>query len=300
MTGAKSYLHKYVEQLGPKVVFGDISSYITEGYGSINCGGIVFTKVAFVNGLKYNLISISQLYDAKYIVQFNDEQGIIFNANKEIILIAPRRNDVYVLYMSSLTPNRVFFFAKASESVNWLWHKRLSNLNFKNINKLAKQNKVLYLPSLVYSKDKPCTTCEKGKHHRASFKIKQNFSIRKCLHLLHMDLFRPVNHACMFSLLERLKADNTIRVNQIVTIFLIKLSIHLLDQNRYPLSTSLIHIESCKSPTAELFDVDSGRISIRHYETKEYHFECSGKISRIMRRTLVTTCEFNGVQSSVF
>ncbi|GJW90670.1 retrovirus-related pol polyprotein from transposon TNT 1-94 [Tanacetum coccineum] len=193
MTGVKSYLHKYVEQPGPKVVFGDNSSCITKGYGSINCGGIVFTKVAFVNGLKYNLINISQLCDAKYIVQFDDKQGTIFNANKEIVLIAPRRNDVYVLDMSSLTPNGACFFAKASESVNWLWHKRLSHLNFKNINKLAKQNKVLGLPSLVYSKDKPCTTCEKGKHHRASFKTKQNFSIRKCLHLLHMDLFGPVS-----------------------------------------------------------------------------------------------------------
>ncbi|GJY38423.1 hypothetical protein Tco_0424787 [Tanacetum coccineum] len=34
---------------------------------------------------------------------------------------------------------------------------------------------------------------------------------------------------------------------------------------RYPVDTSLIHKESRKSPTAELFDVDSGRISIHHY-----------------------------------
>ncbi|GKB70945.1 retrovirus-related pol polyprotein from transposon TNT 1-94, partial [Tanacetum coccineum] len=39
MTGVKIYLHKYAEQPGPKVVFGDNSSCITEGYGSINCGG---------------------------------------------------------------------------------------------------------------------------------------------------------------------------------------------------------------------------------------------------------------------
>ncbi|GJR75386.1 retrovirus-related pol polyprotein from transposon TNT 1-94 [Tanacetum coccineum] len=193
VTGVKSYLHKYLEQPGLKVVFGDNSSCITEGYGSINCGGIIFTKVTFVNGLKYNLISISQLCDAKYTVQFNDKQRTIFNANKEIVLIAPRRNDVYVIDMSSLTPNGAYFFAKALESINWLWHKRLSHLNFKNINKLAKQNKVLGLRSLVYSKDKPCSACEKGKHHRASFKTKQNFSIRKYLHLLHMDLFGPVS-----------------------------------------------------------------------------------------------------------
>ncbi|GKD38329.1 retrovirus-related pol polyprotein from transposon TNT 1-94 [Tanacetum coccineum] len=84
------------------------------------------------------------------------------------------------------------FFSKASNSVNWLWHKRLSHLNFKNINKLVKQNLVAGLPSLTFSKDKICSACEKGKHHRASFKTKRSFSINKCLHLLHMDLFGPI------------------------------------------------------------------------------------------------------------
>ncbi|GKC61018.1 retrovirus-related pol polyprotein from transposon TNT 1-94 [Tanacetum coccineum] len=71
-------------------------------------------------------------------------------------------------------------------------HKRLAHLNFKTINKLAKQNLVIGLPSLVYLKDKPCSLCEKEKHYRASFKTKQTSSIKKCLHLLYMDLFRPV------------------------------------------------------------------------------------------------------------
>ncbi|GKA55644.1 retrovirus-related pol polyprotein from transposon TNT 1-94, partial [Tanacetum coccineum] len=101
MTGVKSYLHKYVEQPGPKVVFRDDSTCVTEGYSSIKCNGIVFTKVAFVNGLKYNLISISQLCDAKYIVQFDEKRGTIFNSNKEIVMIAPRVRDVYVLDMTS-------------------------------------------------------------------------------------------------------------------------------------------------------------------------------------------------------
>ncbi|GJT70573.1 retrovirus-related pol polyprotein from transposon TNT 1-94 [Tanacetum coccineum] len=191
MTGVKSYLHKYVEQPGPKVVFRDDSTYVIEGYGSIKCNGIVFTKVTFVNGLKYNLISISQLCDAKYIVQFDEKRGTIFNSNKEIVMIAPRVRDVYVLDMTSSEPESCFF-AKANENLNWLWHKRLAHLNFKTINQLAKQNLVMGLPSLVYSKDKPCSSCENGKHHRASFKTKQTFYIKKCLHLLHIDLFGPV------------------------------------------------------------------------------------------------------------
>ncbi|GJZ98750.1 retrovirus-related pol polyprotein from transposon TNT 1-94, partial [Tanacetum coccineum] len=39
---------------------------------------------------------------------------------------------------------------------------------------------------------KNCLAFEKGKHHKASFKTKISFSINKCLHLLHMDLFGPV------------------------------------------------------------------------------------------------------------
>ncbi|GJZ52717.1 retrovirus-related pol polyprotein from transposon TNT 1-94 [Tanacetum coccineum] len=112
MIGVKSYLHKYVEQPGPKVVFGDDSTCTTEGYGSIQL------------------------------------------------------RDVYVLDMTS-SAQESCFFAKASENLNWLWHKRLAHLNFKTINKLAKQNLVIGLPSLASS-------------------------IKKCLHLLHMDLFGPV------------------------------------------------------------------------------------------------------------
>ncbi|GJR44455.1 retrovirus-related pol polyprotein from transposon TNT 1-94 [Tanacetum coccineum] len=143
----KSYLHKYVEP-GPNVVFGDDSTCTTEGYGSIKCNGIVFTKVSFVNGLKYNLITISQLCDAKYIVQFDEKRGTIFNSNKEVVMIAPRIIYVYVLVMRS-SAQESCFFAKAFENLNWLWHKRLDHLNFKTINQLTKENLVICLPSLV-------------------------------------------------------------------------------------------------------------------------------------------------------
>ncbi|GKE60232.1 retrovirus-related pol polyprotein from transposon TNT 1-94 [Tanacetum coccineum] len=131
-------------------------------------------------------------------VMFDEKRETIFNSNKEVVMIAPRVRDVYVLDMTS-SAQKSCFFAKASENLNWLWHKILSYLNFKTINKLAKQNLVIGLPSLVYSIDKPCSSCEKGKYHRASFKTKQTSSIKKCHHLLYMDLFghgtpRSINH----------------------------------------------------------------------------------------------------------
>nr|GEV79645.1 hypothetical protein [Tanacetum cinerariifolium] len=47
-------------------------------------------------------------------------------------------------------------------------------------------------------------------------------------------------------------------------------------QSRQHVDTSLIHLESRKSPTVKLFDVDSGRIPFITMKTKEYHSECSG------------------------
>ncbi|GJY12130.1 hypothetical protein Tco_0381439 [Tanacetum coccineum] len=66
ITGVKQYLHRYSKESGPKVVFRDNSSGDTEGYGSVNYNRITFTRVAYVNGLKHNLISISQLCDANF------------------------------------------------------------------------------------------------------------------------------------------------------------------------------------------------------------------------------------------
>ncbi|GJS50925.1 retrovirus-related pol polyprotein from transposon TNT 1-94 [Tanacetum coccineum] len=193
MTRVKQYLHRYSKKSGPKVVFGDDFSGDTEGCGSVNCNGITFTRVAYANGLKHNLISTSQLCDANFKVLFTKTHGSIFNQNDEVVLISPRRRDVYVIDMLSFSKeSNTCFLAKASPSVNWLWHKRLSHLNFKNINNHAKHNLISGIPSLTFSKDKNCLACEKGKHHRASFKTKRSFSINKCLHLLHMDLFRPV------------------------------------------------------------------------------------------------------------
>ncbi|GJS46823.1 hypothetical protein Tco_0596944, partial [Tanacetum coccineum] len=59
-----------------------------------------------------------------------------------------------------------------------------------------------------------------------------------------------------------------------------------LNENAGLVDTSLIHIESCKPPTTELFDVDSGRIFIVTMNTKEYHSYVLAVITRIIHRTL--------------
>ncbi|KAJ9547010.1 LOW QUALITY PROTEIN: hypothetical protein OSB04_019553 [Centaurea solstitialis] len=101
-------------------------------------------------------------------------------------------HDVYVINMDTSTEN-VCFMSRASSKINWLWHKRLSHLNFKTINQLFISNLVKGLPENSFAKESFCTACENGKQTRASFKSKQVSTINSPLHLLNMDLFGPVN-----------------------------------------------------------------------------------------------------------
>nr|GEV40040.1 copia protein [Tanacetum cinerariifolium] len=62
--------------------------------------------------------------------------------------------------------------AKATSSQAWLWHCRLSHLNFDTINLLSKNDIVVGLPKLKFVKDHLCSSCELGKAKRKSFHIK--------------------------------------------------------------------------------------------------------------------------------
>ncbi|GJW94367.1 putative ribonuclease H-like domain-containing protein [Tanacetum coccineum] len=79
-------------------------------------------------------------------------------------------------------------------------NRRLGHLNFKNLNKLVKDNLVRGLPSKSFKNDHTCVACQKGKQHKASCKAKIERFVTHPLHTLHMDLFGPtsvrsINHA---------------------------------------------------------------------------------------------------------
>ncbi|GJZ45440.1 putative ribonuclease H-like domain-containing protein [Tanacetum coccineum] len=81
--------------------------------------------------------------------------------------------------------------AKATSEESMLWHRRLGHVNFKNINKLVKDNLVRDLPLKRFENDQTCVACLKGKQHRASCKTKAFCPTTKPLFMLHMDLFGP-------------------------------------------------------------------------------------------------------------
>nr|GFB64294.1 retrovirus-related Pol polyprotein from transposon TNT 1-94 [Tanacetum cinerariifolium] len=84
---------------------------------------------------------------------------------------------------------------KETSSQAWLWHRRLSHLNFDTINLLSKNDIVVGLPKLKFIKDHLCSSCELGKAKRKSFHTKLTPSSKRRLQLLHMDLCGPMRVA---------------------------------------------------------------------------------------------------------
>ncbi|GJR44365.1 hypothetical protein Tco_1312468 [Tanacetum coccineum] len=56
---------------------------------------------------------------------FDDKRETIFNSNKEVVMIAPRVRDVYVLDMTS-SAQESCLFAKASDNLNWAFGKKIA------------------------------------------------------------------------------------------------------------------------------------------------------------------------------
>ncbi|GJZ88661.1 putative ribonuclease H-like domain-containing protein [Tanacetum coccineum] len=202
MTGNKAYLSDYEDFNGGFVAFGsDPKGGKITGKGKIKTANLDFDDVYFVDELKFNLFSISQMCDKKNSVFFTESGCLILSLSfmlldeSQVVLRAPRKDGVYILDLKNIVPSGgiTCLYANATADESKLWHRRLGHVNFKNINKLVKGHLVRGLPSKVFVNDHTCVACKKGKQHKASCKAKLDRIIRKPLELLHMDLFGPVS-----------------------------------------------------------------------------------------------------------
>ena len=96
MTGNKALLSEYEEKAGPKVSYGDGNVGYTLGYGNINLGSVIISNVALISGLKHNLLSVSQICDKGYHVDFHSEHcEVISKSTGKVVLVGYKRNNIY-------------------------------------------------------------------------------------------------------------------------------------------------------------------------------------------------------------
>ncbi|GJS53188.1 putative ribonuclease H-like domain-containing protein, partial [Tanacetum coccineum] len=201
MTGNKAYLVDYQDYNGGPVAFGGSKGQIT-GRGKIRIGKLDFDDVCFVKELQqFNLFSVSQMFDKKNKVLFNDTECLVLSLNfklsdeNQVLLRVPRQHNIYSFNLENIVPSGELacLIAKTTINESNKWHMRLGHVNFKNLNKLVKGNLVRGLPSKIFQNDHTCVACQKGKQHKASYKAKVVSSISQPLQLLHMDLFGPTS-----------------------------------------------------------------------------------------------------------
>nr|GEV79125.1 hypothetical protein [Tanacetum cinerariifolium] len=126
-------------------------------------------RVYFVKGLGHNLFSVGQFCDSDLEVAFRRNACFIRNLEGDDLLKGDRSTNLYTISlheMASASP--ICLMARASSTKSWLWHQRISHLNFDTINDLARNDLVSGLLKFKYNKEHLCPSCEQGKSKRAS------------------------------------------------------------------------------------------------------------------------------------
>ncbi|GJQ91051.1 retrovirus-related pol polyprotein from transposon TNT 1-94 [Tanacetum coccineum] len=193
MTGNLKLLSNFVEKFLGTVKFGNDQIASILGYGDLVQGNVTIMRVYYVEGLNHNLFSVGQFYDADLEVAFRKSTCYIRDLKGNDLLTGSRGTDLYsITLQDTSTPNLICLMAKASSSQAWLWHHRLSYLNFDTINLLSKYDIVSGLTKLKFVKDHLCSSCELRKAKRKSFKTKNTPSSKRRLQILYMDLCGPM------------------------------------------------------------------------------------------------------------
>nr|GEY63651.1 ribonuclease H-like domain-containing protein [Tanacetum cinerariifolium] len=128
--------------------------------------------------------------------EFSNMYDMILDLQGNNLLIDNRGPDLYTICLQESTSSTpLCLMAKASPTQAWLWHRRLSHLNFDYINPLSMKDVVIGLPNLKLVKDQLCSSCEVSKAKRILFKSKAVPSSKGRLNLLHMDVCGPMRVA---------------------------------------------------------------------------------------------------------
>nr|GFA94443.1 integrase, catalytic region, zinc finger, CCHC-type, peptidase aspartic, catalytic [Tanacetum cinerariifolium] len=196
MTGNLKLLINFVWKFVGTVRFRNDHVVAILGFGDLHWGNILITRVYFVKGLGHNLFSVGQFCDSDLEVAFRRNACFVRNLEGVDLLKGDHSTNLYTINlheMASASP--ICLMARASSTKSWLWHQRLSYLNFDTINDLARNDLVSRFPKFKYHKEHLCPSCEQGKSKRASHPPKPVLNSRQRLHLLHMDLCGPMRIA---------------------------------------------------------------------------------------------------------
>nr|GEV35366.1 integrase, catalytic region, zinc finger, CCHC-type, peptidase aspartic, catalytic [Tanacetum cinerariifolium] len=141
MTGNLKLLINFVEKFLGTLKFGNDQIAPILRYRDLVQRAVTIKRVYYVEGLNHNLFSVGQLCDADLEVAFRKSTCYIRDLKGNDLLKSSCGTDLYSITLQDTNcPNPICLMAKATSSQEWLWHRRLSHLNFDTINLLLKND----------------------------------------------------------------------------------------------------------------------------------------------------------------
>nr|GEU29562.1 integrase, catalytic region, zinc finger, CCHC-type, peptidase aspartic, catalytic [Tanacetum cinerariifolium] len=193
MTGDRSQLTNFVNKFLSTVKFGNDHVAKIMGYEDYRIRNVMISKVYYVERLRNNLFPVGEFCDSNLEVAFRQHTCFIRNLEGVDILTGSRGNNMYTLSLGDMMVSYpICLLSKASKTKSYIWHRRLSHLNFGALNYLPRHGLVRGLLKLEFEKDHLCFACAMGKSKKKPYKPKSKDTNQEKLYLLHMDLCGPM------------------------------------------------------------------------------------------------------------
>ena len=135
MTGDKSLFKSLKENVGDYVTFGDGSHAQVLGKVTVEIPGLPLLKdVLYIKGLKANLLSVPQICDEDFLVQFSKKGCIIIDEEGIQVLEGNRTTD----NCYEVVPTTAISCRSVLVDMLELWHHKFGHANFKQVAKVYK------------------------------------------------------------------------------------------------------------------------------------------------------------------
>ena len=156
MIGDKSLFKSLKEKVGDYVTFDDGSHAQVLSKGTVEIPRLPLLKdVLYIKGLKANLLSITQICDENFLVQFSKKGCMIIDEEGIQVLEGNQTTD----NCYRVVPTTPISCRSARVDMLELWHHRFGHANFKQVAKVSKLEVVKGLPKFGKVKKTICGAC---------------------------------------------------------------------------------------------------------------------------------------------
>lgn len=193
MTGDRTKFKTLDESVAGEVKFGDGSSVVIKGKGTIafkckNGEEKLFQEVYYIPDLCSNIVTLGQMSEEGNRVVLDGEYLWAYDENGVLLMKVKRSSNR--LYKIALEESQQMCLLTKTEEISWTWHARLGHVNFQAMSLMQEKDMVTGIPKLVQPKQ-VCSGCLMAKQTRKPFPSQSSFTAKSVLELVHGDICGP-------------------------------------------------------------------------------------------------------------